>query len=96
MSLDDFCRCRVEEFEAICGAWSEMREGDSRERWVRMRISASITVSPHVRGKVHPRDLLPMPWDDESRREVPEIPELTAEEQLARGREFARSLGYEV
>ena len=96
MRPGDFCRCYVEEFEAICRAWSEMREGDSRAVWERVRILASITVSPHVRGQVDPKRLLPMPWDSESHREMPEAEELTAEEQLERGREFARSLGYEV
>ena len=99
MSLDDFKRCRIEEFEAICRAWTEMREGDSRADWERMRISASINVSPHVKGRVHPKQLLPLPWDPEQgtpRQTGQEAPDLTREEQLARGREMARKLGYRV
>lgn len=98
MSLDDFCRCYVEEFEAICRAWSEMREYESRADWERVRILASIIVSPYVKGDVHPQRLLPMPWDKESDRdtESPETPQLSAEEQLERGRALARQWGYQV
>ena len=72
MSLDDFLRCYVDEFRAICAAWSRMRDGDSRDSWERMRISASIGISPHVSESLSPAELLPLPWDSEKRDTVGE------------------------
>ena len=81
MGFDDFRRCYPEEFEAICRAWAEMREGDSRADWERTRISASICISPHVRRPIPPAKLMPMPWD-KSPAEAGE--KLSKEERKAR------------
>ena len=33
------------------------------DQWERMRLLATITIQPHVKGKVTPERLLPFPWD---------------------------------
>lgn len=95
MTPEDFRNCYVDEFEAICRAWSEMRDGDTRSGWERTRILASISISPHITNPIPPQELFPLPWD-EKKSERKEVPEMSAEEQRKRGAEFARSLGYEV
>ncbi len=91
MSLDDFCRCYCEEFEAICHAWSDMREGENRDNWERMRMLASITISPHVKKPIPPKKLIPLPWDKEN-PEKPERDDLTIEQRRARAEEMLRRI----
>lgn len=61
MSLSDFCACDFDEFAGICRAWHEMGEARSRDSWERMRTLASIAIQPHVRKRLTPRQLLPLP-----------------------------------
>ena len=63
MRLDDWCRLDVDDFNSTVKAWSEMRDGDEHGRWNRMRILASIVIQPHVKGKMKPERMLPLPWD---------------------------------
>ena len=63
MTYDDFCRCSVEEFNAIYKAWRESKESDERGAWERMRLLATISIQPHVKRKMKPQTLLPLPWD---------------------------------
>ena len=64
MTYDDFCRCSVEEFNAIYKAWRESKEADERSAWERMRLLATISIQPHVKRKMKPQTLLPLPWDN--------------------------------
>lgn len=96
MRLDDFRRCYWYEFEAICKAWQEMHEGDSRADWERTRILASISVSPHLSRQIPPKKLLPFPWDRATPSEKGdgdgEPEELTMEERRRRAEEFRRRM----
>ena len=47
----------------MCDAWHENREATLHDEWERMRLLATITIQPHVKGKVTPERLLPFPWD---------------------------------
>ena len=85
MTYDDFCRCNVEEFNAIYKAWRESKEVDERGAWERMRLLATIIIQPHVKRKIKPQTLLPLPWDNNkqangSRNEA----ELTMEQKKER------------
>ncbi|MCH5319879.1 MAG: hypothetical protein J1E38_09265 [Paramuribaculum sp.] len=44
-------------------AWKEKREADEQDEWNRMRLLATITVSPHCKNQIQPEKLLPLPWD---------------------------------
>lgn len=63
LTYDDFCRLLPEEFEEICKAYSAQSEAEDKGEWERMRLLAAITVQPHVKGKVNPQKLLPLPWE---------------------------------
>lgn len=63
MSYDDFCRCTVDEFEAVADAYNTRREQDYREEWERARWIASVTVQPHVKSRINARRTFPFPWD---------------------------------
>lgn len=52
-----------DELEAVFRAYRESREEQQREEWERMRIAA-IGIQPHVRRKITPQTLLPLPWDN--------------------------------
>ena len=91
MSHDDFCKCTVGEFESICNAWHEMREEQYHDSWERARTVAAICIQPHVRKRITPRQLLPLPWDNKTVHRG-EAPKLTAEEKKERFESFGKML----
>lgn len=96
MSYDDFCKCTFEEFESICKAWREMTETQNRDAWERARTIAAIIIQPHLKKKITPRQLLPLPWDKKKSKPKKEAPKLTAEEQRKRFEDVANRLGDEI
>lgn len=63
LSLADFSALTPSEFGECCRAWHEERESRQKDDWERMRLLATITIQPHVKGKLKPQQLLPLPWD---------------------------------
>lgn len=57
-----------------------------------MRLLATITIQPHVKGKLTPQKLLPLPWD---RQKAPreDAPKLTKEQRHDRFRNLLHRLG---
>lgn len=86
--MDDFCRCTPEEFEAICKAYHDQREADYKTEWDRIRWHASVTLQPHVKGKMSPKKLLPFPWEKQGKRK--NRIEVSAEESKARFEKLAK------
>jgi len=52
-----------DEYAAVCEAYHDHEETLLHDQWERMRLLATITIQPHVKGKVTPERLLPFPWD---------------------------------
>lgn len=96
MSLDDFCNCEFDEFESIVRAWQEMRDGNMRGEWERTRTLAAISIQPHVKKKVTPRQLIPLPWDRQTQKQSRKAPEQTPEERRRRFEEVVKRLGDQV
>ena len=99
MRLDDWCRLDVDDFNSAVKAWNEMRDGDEHGRWNRMRILASIVIQPHVKGRMKPERLLPLPWDKgrykkQGTRKQEDI--LSAEAQKARLLEVMKRKGVAI
>lgn len=93
LSYDDFCRLQMREFTACCKAYNERRTAEMRGDWERMRMLATIVVQPHVKGKLTPQKLLPLPWEKpKARRKKGQesLKPITAEESKAR---FEKLLG---
>lgn len=63
MALEDFEAMTPDEFGAITEAWSDETEKQDRAEWERMRLLATITIQPHVKGKVKPEKLIQFPWE---------------------------------
>lgn len=85
MSRDDFCACYLDEFEAIAKAWRERQEIKSQELWEQCRMLATISIQPHVKRRITPKQLLPFPWDrkaSEAKRSA--VEELSPEDRLQR------------
>lgn len=96
MSHDDFCKCDFDEFESISKAWREKNEAENRDAWERTRILAAICIQPHVKNKVTPQRLMPMPWDKKKSISKPETPELTTEERRRRFEAVMQRLGDKI
>lgn len=94
LSLDEFCALEFDEFESICEAWRKMSEQQNREAWERTRILATICIQPHIKKKITPKQLIPLPWDKRTARR--NEPQLTAEEKRKRFEDVARRLGDET
>lgn len=69
LSVGDFERLTPEEFNAVVNA-GQLRE---REAWERARTMATIIVQPHVRKRLQPRKLLPLPWDKAKEKRAPHM-----------------------
>lgn len=62
-----------------------MTEGRHRDAWERTRSVAAITIQPHVKKRITPRQLLPMPWDNPKKAgRAPQSVKLSADEQRRR------------
>lgn len=84
MAVADFCALSPDEFTAACQARRKEKEADTRDAWERMRLLAAIDVQPHVRRRLTPRQLLPLPWDAPRKAETPPAaPQLTKEQRHA-------------
>lgn len=78
MSMDDFCQCSPDEFNAIFKAWDEGNRGE----WERARIVATLLLQPHCKSRLKPDKVIPLPWDAEARKQ--KQPKLSKEERLRR------------
>ena len=90
LSLDDFVRLTPDEFNAVYGAYAEDREATYRSEWERMRLLATISISPHVKRAPTPQRLLPLPWDKTKHRMKSDAPQISKEEARARFERRAR------
>lgn len=73
-----------------------MTEGHYRDAWERTRTAAAIIIQPHVKNKITPKQLLPLPWDKEKQSIRSEVPKLTAEEKRKRFEEVVHRLGDKI
>ena len=58
-----------------------------------MRLLATIVIQPHVKKKLTPEKLLPLPWDRKKKRAAADAPKLTKEQQHQRFKELLHRLG---
>ena len=79
-----------EEFEQVCKAYAEQSEAESRGEWERVRWMAAITIQPHVKGKITPQRLLPLPWE---KTQTPKQKPVGKEESKARFEALVKKLG---
>lgn len=79
---------------AINKAW--YLEQDTRQQgdWERMRLLATIVIQPHVKKKLTPEKLLPLPWDRKRRKAAQsDEPQLTKEQKHKRFKDLLHRLG---
>ena len=75
----------------MCKAWHENQEALIRGDWERMRMNATITIQPHLKKKVTPRQVLPFPWEESKKKA--EAPKVSAEEARKRFERLKKRLG---
>ncbi len=90
MSRKDFCACTPHEFEEAARAFRQWHEAQRHDEWERMRLLACITVQPHVKGRVTPQGLMPLPWDNAGRQQKAAAPAMSREEQRKRFERLAK------
>ena len=88
ISMAEFMAMEPDEFGHVCRAWQRMHDDRERAEWERMRLSATIGIQPHVRKKLTPRQLVPLPWDSEGKKNRLKQPEPSAEEKKRRFEEL--------
>lgn len=84
LTLDDFCRLYLSELEAIIDAYNRRKESEYHDEWERMRLQSTILVQPHIKKKMTPRALLPLPWDKPDKPNAAKAEVLSKEEALKR------------
>jgi len=84
MSREDFCACTPREFEEAARSFRQWDEAQRHDDWERMRLLACIMVQLHVKGRVTPQGLMPLPWDDAGRQKKAAAPTMSKEEQRKR------------
>ena len=57
-----------------------------------MRLLATITIQPHVKGKLSPQRLLPFPWEQPKTKKTSHRP-VSKEEDKKRFEELMRRIG---
>lgn len=92
LARDDFAALLPEEFIAVCESWRAGQEDSTKGAWERMRLLATISIQPHVKSKLTPQKLLPLPWDNK-RPQRTDAPKLTKEQQHKRFKELLHRLG---
>ncbi len=73
-----------------------MTEGQVQDAWERARTVAAIAIQPHVKKKLTPQQLLPLPWDKKKQNRKQGPTKLTAEEKRKRFEDVARRLGDKI
>lgn len=68
MSYHDFALVTPSEFQEAVKAKHEWQAECDKAAWERMRILASIAVQPHIKKRLTPQELLPLPWDNEQEK----------------------------
>ena len=86
LRLNDFCHLTPNEWQAVAEAHTTHAEQRMHDDWERMRLLATISIQPHVKNKVTPTRLLPLPWDNATTttHETAPAPQLSKEEARAR------------
>lgn len=67
LRYEDFCDLTPDEFTHIYRAYGRERAAQYKDNWERMRILAAITIRPYAKKGLTPHELLPFPWDTDSR-----------------------------
>ncbi len=88
LSLSDFSALTPAEFRAAADSWARQREADAEDAWERMRLLATVTIQPHIKKRLTPQQLLPLPWDKprDNRPHPPSTSERVAEIMGRKGR----------
>lgn len=90
LSYDDFCRLTPPEFSAVCKAFADRLEHLEQSDWERMRTLACVTIQPHVKKRMTPRQLMPFPWDGKHKDSTPKM---SHEERMKKAREALKRIG---
>lgn len=65
LTLRDWQGLTPEEWTAVADSYATSHEMEMHDGWERMRMLATITIQPHVKNRLTPDTLLPLPWDND-------------------------------
>ena len=89
LPYNDFCGLTPEEFGHVYEAYSSQRDADRKDSWERARLMTTIMIQPHLKKKLTPQQLFPLPWDAQ-RAHKANNPQPTAAESKERFEEMLR------
>lgn len=84
MSVGDFCGLTPAEFTAVWEVWRERSDSEERGEWERIRMLATLGLTPWSRHRLEPAKVLPLPWD----KERPKARKMSKAERLERIKEL--------
>lgn len=98
MSYSDFLKLDADAFFEITKAYYDKEEARKKEEWERTRMLASVTIQPHYKETISPRDVMRFVWDKEqdSVNREPQRRKISADEQRERMRKIAESQGLKM
>lgn len=73
ISIQELYEMELWEFLAAYQGYQRAEENRQRGDLEKMRWMAAAIISPHLKNSISPKDLLPLPGDDNSKSEDPEI-----------------------
>jgi hypothetical protein len=73
LSYNDLYDLTPRSFSNASKGFFELRKENIRTSWEQTRVIAHITASPHLKNKIKAQELLPFPWDNETRKKTVKI-----------------------
>jgi hypothetical protein len=73
LSPSELYAMELREFSAAYEGWMHLRQMIMREDMERSRWEAAVIISPHITSRKPLAEMLPLPWDKESKKDVEEI-----------------------
>lgn len=75
LNRDDLLSMTTDEFAVAQKAFSDKVNEEAKEKWHRLRTLASILIQPHVKKRITPQQLIPLPGDKKRNRVGTKKPE---------------------
>ena len=70
MNCDEFYDLTPRSFSNKLLGFNSYQERIMQDNWEQTRLIVHSTLSPHIKKRISPKELLPFPWDNKRKRKV--------------------------